>query len=133
MGILDSIVGGISRNIESSVKNAVSSTASSATRSATDAAAKTATSAIKSATINADEAIKKIMFSRNSSGGYDLSYDGKPLSPLTASDLKMVQNKERKDALPILKSFLRPKHEVFKVDKVATVIAERILDDLKNV
>lgn len=130
MGILDSIVGGVTRNIQSGAQSAVNNAVYGATTSATRAVQGSITNAVKSATINPDDLIKKISFSKNQNGGYDIFFEAKPLNPITANDLKMMQGKARKDALPILKMFLRGRHDAFKTDKVAVVIGERILDDM---
>ncbi|MBI5051334.1 hypothetical protein HZC08_01105 [Candidatus Micrarchaeota archaeon] len=130
MGILDTIIGGVTRNVTSGIQNTVSNAAYKATRTVTDSAGKTVAEKMKQATINPDDAIKKITFSKRPAGGYDLFYDMKELAPINASDLKLVQGKQRLSALMPMKIILRPKHEVFKHDKVVTTIAERILDDM---
>lgn len=130
MGLLDSITSGVARNLQSSVQGSVNRAVSSAASNASRSAQNKITTAAKNASINPDDAIKKIMFSKNSSGGYDLSYEGKPLNTITANDLKMVQGRTRAQGLPVMKMFLRSRHEVFKHEKVSTTIAERILDDM---
>ncbi|MBI2079604.1 hypothetical protein HYT84_02475 [Candidatus Micrarchaeota archaeon] len=130
MGILDGIVGGVTRNVSSSIQSSVSNAAYKATSSVSQNVSKGVTDAVKKATINAEEAIKKISFAKNASGGYDLFYDGKPLSGISRNDLKMVEGKKKADAMWPMKAILKPKHEVFQHEKVVTTIADRMLDDI---
>ncbi len=127
---ISSMISGLINRILSSLGHSASTMAYSASRSAADAVGKTASNVAKSALAKPDDEIKKISFSKNSSGGYDLIYNSKMFNSLTKNELKLVEGKQRADALLALKAVLRSKHESFKMDKVLTTIAEKILDDL---
>lgn len=130
MGILDTIVNNVTRSVSTKIQNSVNNAAYKATSSVGQNLGKGISNSVTQATVNADDAIKKISFSKNSAGGYDLFYDLRKLPSITKSDLNFTQGKKRADAVSMLKIILRPKHDVFKNDKVATTIAERMADDI---
>ncbi len=130
--IISSITGSITRQAGSKINSSVDSTVHKATNRAASSVTKTVGGAISAATVNADDEIKKISFSRLPDGSYNLSYSNSRIQSLTRPEISLAKGKEKSKALSILSSLLVSKHPTFKTKKVADAVAEQIFTDIQK-